>query len=56
MLDENRGPSDGIVFTASALDTTGIATVGGTRLLTGLNHLELAWSPDAESQVNSWLG
>ncbi|MFB7667348.1 esterase/lipase family protein [Kitasatospora sp. NPDC056138] len=55
VLDENRGPSDGIVFTASALDTTGIATVGGTRLLTGLNHLELAWSPDACAQIDSWL-
>lgn len=55
VLNENRGPSDGIVFTASALDTTGIATVGGTRLLTGLNHLELAWAPDAEAQVARWL-
>ncbi|MER7583135.1 lipase [Kitasatospora sp. NPDC097691] len=56
VLNENRGPSDGIVFTASALDTTGIATVGGTRLLSGLNHLELAWAPEAESQVDAWLG
>lgn len=55
VLNENRGPSDGIVFTASALDTTGIATIGGTRLLTGLNHLELAWAPEAESQVDNWL-
>ncbi|MGW1178030.1 esterase/lipase family protein [Kitasatospora sp. NPDC002543] len=55
VLNEGRGPSDGLVFTASALDTTGIATVGGTRLLAGLNHLELAWAPDAASQVNTWL-
>ncbi|MGW3074405.1 MULTISPECIES: esterase/lipase family protein [unclassified Kitasatospora] len=55
VLNEGRGPSDGLVFTASALDTTGIATVGGTRLLTGLNHLKLAWAPDAASQVNAWL-
>ncbi|MFE4355856.1 esterase/lipase family protein [Kitasatospora sp. NPDC056800] len=55
VLNEGRGPSDGLVFTASALDTTGIATVGGTRLLGGLNHLELAWAPDAASQVNAWL-
>ncbi|MGW2250413.1 hypothetical protein ACWCXH_09455 [Kitasatospora sp. NPDC001660] len=33
VLDENRGPGDGIVFTASALDTTGIGTVGGSRHL-----------------------
>ncbi|MFB7616180.1 esterase/lipase family protein [Kitasatospora sp. NPDC056181] len=56
ILNENRGPSDGIVLSRSALDTTGIGTVGATRLLGGLNHLELAWSPDAMSQVNSWLG
>ncbi|WP_280679387.1 lipase [Kitasatospora sp. MAA19] len=55
VLNENRGPSDGIVFTASALDTTGVATIGGTRLLAGLNHLELAWAPEAESQVDGWL-
>lgn len=55
VLNEGRGPSDGLVFTASALDTTGIATVGGTRLLAGLNHLELAWAPEAASQVNAWL-
>ncbi|MFJ6134981.1 esterase/lipase family protein [Kitasatospora sp. NPDC092286] len=55
VLNENRGPSDGIVFTASALDTTGIGTVGGTRLLAGLNHLELAWAPESLSQVDAWL-
>ncbi|MGW4649932.1 esterase/lipase family protein [Kitasatospora sp. NPDC004289] len=55
LLNENRGPSDGIVLTASALDTTGIRTVGGTRLLTDLNHLELGWSPAAAAQVTAWL-
>ncbi|GAA2998663.1 hypothetical protein GCM10020229_08830 [Kitasatospora albolonga] len=55
LLNENRGPSDGIVLTASALDTTGIRTVGGTRLLTDLNHLELGWAPAAAAQVAAWL-
>ncbi|MFJ5880589.1 esterase/lipase family protein [Kitasatospora cineracea] len=56
ILNETRGPSDGLVFTASALDTTGIPTVGGTALLGGLNHLELAWAPAATAQVSAWLG
>lgn len=55
VLNENRGPSDGIVFTASALDTTGVATVGGTALLADLNHLELGWAPAAMSRVSAWL-
>ncbi|WP_269431981.1 hypothetical protein [Saccharothrix sp. ST-888] len=42
-------------MTASALDSTGIATVGGSRLLAGPNHLEPAWSPDACAQIDSWL-
>ncbi|MFI5529783.1 esterase/lipase family protein [Kitasatospora sp. NPDC051853] len=56
LLNENRGPSDGIVLTASALDTTGIRTVGGTKLFTDLNHLELGWAPAAATQVAAWLG
>ncbi|MFI9784276.1 esterase/lipase family protein [Kitasatospora sp. NPDC051984] len=55
ILNEGRGPSDGLVFTASALDTTGIAKVGGTALLSGLNHMELAWGNAAVSQVTAWL-
>ncbi|MFG2818309.1 esterase/lipase family protein [Kitasatospora sp. NPDC048365] len=55
ILNEGRGPSDGLVFTASALDTTGIPTVGGTALLGGLNHMELAWAPAAVQQITSWL-
>ncbi|MFJ1751458.1 esterase/lipase family protein [Kitasatospora sp. NPDC088134] len=56
ILNENRGPSDGLVFTASALDTAGYGTVGGTALLSGLNHMELAWDPAAIGQVRTWLG
>jgi len=55
ILNENRGPSDGIVFTASALDTTGIPTLGGTKQLTALNHLELGWAPAVATQLTSWL-
>ncbi|MEU9040237.1 MULTISPECIES: hypothetical protein [unclassified Kitasatospora] len=36
--------------------TTGIVTVGGTRLLSGLDRLEPAWAPEAESQVDACLG
>ncbi|MFJ8440462.1 esterase/lipase family protein [Kitasatospora griseola] len=55
ILNEGRGPSDGLVLTASALDTTGIAKVGGTALLSGLNHMELAWASASVSQVTAWL-
>ncbi|KQV04794.1 lipase [Kitasatospora sp. Root187] len=55
LLNENRGPSDGLVFTASALDTTGIGTVAATKLVSGLNHLELGWAPAAATQITAWL-
>ena len=53
--NETRGPSDGVVFVASALDTTGIATVGGTALVGSANHLQLGWAASAASQVATWL-
>jgi hypothetical protein len=56
IYNENRGPSDGVVFESSALSTTGVGTVAGTALVTGANHLELGWYPGVESQVTSWLG
>jgi hypothetical protein len=56
IYNENRGPSDGVVFEASALSKTGIGTVAGTALVTGANHLELGWHPAVESQVANWLG
>jgi hypothetical protein len=56
IYNENRGPSDGVVFQSSALSTVGIGTVAATALVTGANHLELGWYPAVESQVASWLG
>lgn len=53
--NENRGPSDGIVFVASASDTGGIGKVGGNVEISGDNHLELGWESTAMSQVRSWL-
>jgi hypothetical protein len=54
--NETRGPSDGVVFTASALDTAGVATVGGTALVASANHLQLGWDPAAVTQIAAWLG
>ncbi|MET7466380.1 hypothetical protein [Nonomuraea sp. NPDC005501] len=56
IYNENRGPSDGVVFVSSALSTAGIGTVAGTALVGGANHLQLGWYPAVESQVASWLG
>jgi hypothetical protein len=56
IYNENRGPSDGVVFENSALSKAGIGTVAGTALVTGANHLELGWYSAVESQVASWLG
>jgi hypothetical protein len=55
IYNENRGPSDGVVFESSALDTTGIGTVAGTALIAGANHLELGWDGAASAQVAGWL-
>ncbi|MGV9264206.1 esterase/lipase family protein [Kitasatospora sp. NPDC003701] len=55
IFNENRGPSDGVVFVSSALDTTGIGTVGGTALVAGANHLELGWDAAVGAQIASWL-
>lgn len=54
--NENRGPSDGVVFIASCQDTTGIGNVVRSTLITGDNHLMLGWESSAESTVASWLG
>jgi hypothetical protein len=53
--NENRGPSDGIVFVASASDTGGIGTVSANTEISGDNHLKLIWESSAESQLDSWL-
>lgn len=53
--NENRGPSDGILFVASASDTGGIGTVSANVEITGDNHLKLIWESTAEAQLDSWL-
>ncbi|WP_436496287.1 esterase/lipase family protein [Actinokineospora sp. HUAS TT18] len=53
--NETRGPSDGIVFIASALDTTGVTTLGGTATIATANHLQLGWATSSMSQVATWL-
>lgn len=53
--DENRGPSDGVVFEASCEQTTGFADVAAVDLLAGDNHLMLGWDSAAESVIASWL-
>ncbi|MGW8327397.1 esterase/lipase family protein [Streptomyces sp. NPDC055897] len=55
IVNENRGPSDGVVFISSALDTTGIATVGATATVAAANHLELGWNSTSAAQVAAWL-
>lgn len=53
--NENRGPSDGVVFEASCEQTTGIGDLGAVDLIGGDNHLMLGWEPAAESVISSWL-
>ncbi|MEU9796732.1 lipase [Streptomyces sparsogenes] len=55
IFNENRGPSDGVVLIDSALDTTGVAKVGGTATVVGANHLELGWNTSVAAQVSAWL-
>ncbi|HZS15801.1 MAG TPA: lipase [Candidatus Dormibacteraeota bacterium] len=54
--NENRGPSDGLVFLASCESTTGIPGTHNITEVAGDNHLMLGWESSAESQVESWLG
>ncbi|SCF70772.1 triacylglycerol lipase [Streptomyces sp. Ncost-T10-10d] len=56
IYNENRGPSDGVVFVDSALDRTGIANVAGTALISTANHLQLGWHSSASAQIAAWLG
>jgi hypothetical protein len=53
--NEHTGPSDGVVFIASATDSTGIPTVGAVTTVLTDNHLELGWESSANAQVVSWL-
>lgn len=54
--NENRGPSDGVVFDNSCESTTGIGHVGGVTMIAGDNHLMLGWDTTAENTINTWLG
>jgi hypothetical protein len=54
--NENRGPSDGLVFVASCSSTTGIPGPHNVTEIVGDNHLMLGWESTAESQIKSWLG
>ncbi|GLZ78134.1 hypothetical protein Afil01_29410 [Actinorhabdospora filicis] len=56
IFNENRGPSDGVVFISSALSTVGVATVSGTATVATANHLQLGWHSSVEAQVAAWLG
>lgn len=53
--NENTGPSDGTIFTASCTDAGGIGTLAGTQTLSGVNHLQMVWDSEAMSQVATWL-
>ncbi len=52
--NEHTGPSDGVVFITSCLDTVGVANHGGSSTI-AVNHLELGWDAPAVSQISSWL-
>jgi hypothetical protein len=54
--NENRGPSDGLVFLASCQDTTGFGGPTSVTEVVGDNHLMLGWDSAAVSQIRSWLG
>jgi hypothetical protein len=53
--NENRGPSDGVVFDTSCQATTGIGHVAGLTMVTGDNHLMLGWESTAERAIGAWL-
>jgi hypothetical protein len=54
--NENRGPSDGLVFKLSCQSTTGFANVVSNTLVSGDNHLQLGWESTAVSTIKGWLG
>ncbi|HEV7677256.1 MAG TPA: lipase [Candidatus Dormibacteraeota bacterium] len=55
-VNENRGPSDGLVFLASCDDTTGFGGPTSVTEVVGDNHLLLGWESAAVSQIRTWLG
>jgi hypothetical protein len=54
--DENRGPSDGVVFDQSCEATKGIGDVAAVTMVSGDNHLMLGWQSTAMGTVSGWLG
>lgn len=54
-FNEDRGPSDGVVFDASCQATRGIGNVAGSTLVVGDNHLMLGWETTAMQTVGGWL-
>lgn len=52
--NEHTGPSDGVLFVSSCNDATGIATHGGSAVVS-VNHLELGWDTPAVNQIKTWL-
>lgn len=54
-FNEDRGPSDGVVFDASCTATRGIGDVAGNTLVAGDNHLMLGWETTAMRTVGGWL-
>ena len=54
--NENRGPSDGVLFIASCQAGKGIGTLAASTLIAGDNHLMLGWEAGAESTIAGWLG
>jgi hypothetical protein len=54
--NENRGPSDGLVFVASCTSTAGIPGPRNVTQIANDNHLLLGWESTAESQIATWLG
>ena len=54
--NENRGPSDGVLFVNSCQASKGIGTLAASTLIAGDNHSMLGWEAGAESTVAGWLG
>ena len=54
LQNEDTGPSDGVIFSNSCLDTKGIPNIGGAAVIS-TNHLEAGWHSSAVTQVTAWL-
>jgi len=54
--NENRGPSDGVVFTSSCQSSRGVGALAASKLIASDNHLMLGWEATAEATIAGWLG